>query len=66
MSSINQATSTEAAALETAQPSWLPNLSGLSLGELTALDGMVLESSVDHLKHYVNRPLSTIGGSQGS
>lgn len=46
--------------------SWLPDLSGLSLGELGSLDSMVLESSVKHLRLCVNQPLSTIGGSNGS
>lgn len=49
-----------------ARSSWLPDLSGFSLGELTAVDGMVLESSVEHLRQCVNRPLSTIGGTSGS
>jgi len=66
MASRNQTTPSAAAALETAQASWLPDLSGFSLGEFTALDSMVLESSVERLRQCVNRPLSTVGGSEGS
>jgi len=66
MASRNQATPSEAAASETAMSCWLPDLSGLSLGELSSLDSVVLESSVKHLRRCVNQPLSTIGGSSGS
>jgi len=66
MASRNQATPSEVAVSETAMSSWLPDLSGLSPGELSSLDSMVLESSVKHLRLCVNQPLSTIGGSNGS
>ncbi|MGI5376118.1 hypothetical protein ACQEV2_18055 [Streptomyces sp. CA-251387] len=52
-------------ASEVAQP-WLPTLSGLSLGELAALDGAALQPSGERLRRLVDRPLSTIAGSDGS
>jgi hypothetical protein len=66
MASREQATSREVVAPRAAQSSWLPDLSGFSLGELAAIDSTVLESSVEHLKRRVNKPLSTIAGSSGS
>ncbi|GGT37847.1 hypothetical protein GCM10010254_67440 [Streptomyces chromofuscus] len=54
-----------AAALEAVRP-WLPTLSGLSLTELAALDDAALEPSAERLRRGVDRPISTIGGSDGS
>jgi hypothetical protein len=66
MASREQATSSEAAAPRAAQSDWLPALSRLSLGEIAALDSTALQPSVEHLRRRVNRPLSTVAGSDGS
>ena len=65
MTTREQTASPEVAAPEAAWSCWLPDLSGLSLGELQALDGVSLQPSVEHLRSWV-RPLSTIAGSGGS
>ncbi|MER6632700.1 hypothetical protein ABT301_31525 [Streptomyces sp. NPDC000987] len=65
MSSTEHATSGEVTQSE-APRSWLPALSGLSLAEIAALDDAVLRPSVERLRRRVDRPLSTIAGSDGS
>jgi hypothetical protein len=66
MATREQATPSEAAAPQAAHPNWLPALSRLSLGEIASLDRTDLEPSVAHLRRRVNRPLSTVAGSDGS
>ncbi|MGA5446193.1 hypothetical protein ACRJ4B_24620 [Streptomyces sp. GTA36] len=64
MSSREHDNPREVAAPEVAR-SWLPALSGLSLGELSALDGTALRPSAERMRYQVRHPVSTIVGSEG-
>jgi hypothetical protein len=52
--------------MENSENAWVPDLTEISLGELTELDETEIGDAVTVLKERAAKPLSTIAGSSGS